>query len=383
MVDGFEKTPRELRSSDDPRRDGGSQGKTLLLKPCDIQPSQSGWEVIGVFNPAVTILGDELVMLARVAERPIEKRSGWTGLPFWSAGEAKVDWVRDEDLHPTDARVVALKASGDLRLTSISHLQQFRFHRTTLTPVPDAANGTRVHRRIGDALTPEQTYEQYGIEDPRITKIDDTYWITYVAVSRSGAATALMSSTDLMTFQRHGIIFSSENKDVVLFPQRVHGAYVALHRPNPHSHFSPPQIWIARSPDLIHWGQHEPIVSGVESWEGDRVGSGTPPILIDEGWLTLHHGSESSDVAGTVGRYTAGAILLDREAPERVIARSRDPILFPTTDYETKGFVPNVVFPTAMLDHGDDWQVFYGAADTNVAVTRISKRSVLDSLSLR
>ena len=235
----------------------------------------------------------------------------------------------------------SLENSGDLRLTSVSHFQVFR--QSTL--------GSEAWEFV-DVLLPEGSWEEYGIEDPRITKIDDTYWITYVAVSRSGAATALMSSTDLVTFQRHGIIFASENKDVVLFPDRIAGDYVALHRPNPSSHFSPPQIWLARSPDLIHWGRHEPILGGVQPWEGDRVGSGTPPILIDEGWLTLYHGSASSNIAGTVGRYAAGALLLDRDDPSRVLARSSEPIMLPTTDYETNGFVPNVVFPTAMLDCG-------------------------------
>ncbi len=345
---------------------------SLLLEPCDIQPSQSGWEVVGVFNPAVTMVGDQLLMLARVAERPAEKRHGSTPLPRWTSdGAAEVDWVRDEDLHKTDARVVALNHGGDLRLTSVSHFQIYRQSKL--------ANETWEYVA---ALLPTGPWEEYGIEDARITKIDKIYWITYVSVSRSGAATAIMSSADFVTFQRHGIIFASENKDVILFPNRIAGNFVALHRPNPRSHFRPPQIWIARSPDLLHWGRHEPILSGRQCWEGDRIGSGTPPILIDEGWLTIYHGSESSNVAGTVGRYAAGALLLDRDDPSRVISRSREPIMLPTTDYETSGFVPNVVFPTAMLEIGDELQVFYGAADTSVAMTRFSKRTVLDSLVL-
>ncbi len=346
---------------------------SLILSPCDIRPSQCNWEVIGVFNPAVAILGDDLVMLARVAERPTEKRLGWTALPRWSdTGETAVDWVRDKDLHKTDARVVAINDSGDLRLTSVSHFQLFR----------KSILGSDAWQCV-DALLPEGCLEEYGIEDPRMTKIEDTYWITYVAVSRSGAATALISTTDFATFQRHGIIFACENKDVVLFPDRITGTYVALHRPNPNQHFSPPQIWLARSPDLLHWGHHEPILRGVDSWEGDRVGSGTPPILIDEGWLTLYHGSESSSIAGTVGHYAVGAVLLDRDDPSHVIGRSREPIMRSMTDYEINGFVPNVVFPTAMLDVEDEWHVFYGAADTSVAMTRFSKRAVLDSLVLQ
>ncbi len=351
----------------------------LVLQPRDIQPSRVGWEVVGVFNPAVVAVDDGLVMLARVAERPSQLdsseeatsigRMGWTPLPRWTQEQERVvDWVRDEDLIKTDARVVTIKSNGNLRLTSVSHFQVFRQYSAS-----PAWELTGVILPAGDG-------EEFGIEDARMTKIDETYWITYVSVSRSGAATSLMSSQDFVTFQRHGIIFPSENKDVVLFPHRMNGDYVALHRPNPRSHFRPPQIWIARSPDLVHWGRHEPMVSGVHAWEGDRVGSGTPPLLIDEGWLTLYHGSESAGVAGTVGRYAAGALLLDRHDPARVLARSSQPIMLPTTDYETDGFVPNVVFPTALLELGNELHVFYGAADTSVAMTRFSTRAVLDSL---
>jgi predicted GH43/DUF377 family glycosyl hydrolase len=342
---------------------------SLLFQPSDICPSQDAFEVIGVFNPAVTVVRDTRIMLARVAERHCEKRIGWSGLPRWTDDQQMaVDWFREEDVHRADARVVSLQSSGDLRLTSVSHLKVFR-----------QSSGDAPWTKIGVVL-PNGPTEEFGIEDPRVTQIDDTYWITYVAVSRSGVATALMSTMDFVTFKRHGIIFPPENKDVVLFPQRISGDFVALHRPNPRSHFSPPQIWIARSPDLLHWGHHEPILRGIHSWEGDRVGSGTPPILIDQGWLTLYHGSERSNTPGKVGCYTAGALLLDREDPRRVIARSNKPILVPTNDYEVNGFVPNVVFPTAMLEHGEDWQVFYGAADTSVAMTQFSKRSVSDSL---
>lgn len=345
---------------------------SVLLRPRDVQPSHPSLEVIGVFNPAVAALGDELYMLARVAERAAESRSGRTPLSKWlSGGKIETDWVRDSDWIQTDARVVAQKTSGDLRLTSVSHWQLFR---------SDHSDGE--NWQFVASVVPEGPWEAYGIEDPRITKIDETYWITYVAVSGAGAATALMSTNDFVNFDRHGIIFASENKDVVLFPDRIAGDFVALHRPNPRSHFSPPQIWLARSPDLIHWGRHAFVLGGVHAWEGDRVGSGTPPLLCEQGWLTLYHGSTPSTVAGSVGEYSAGALLLDRDHPHRVLARSSEPIMRPAADFETGGFVPNVVFPTAMLDRGDEWLIFYGAADSCVAATRLSKRAVLDSLEL-
>ncbi|XZE56343.1 glycoside hydrolase family 130 protein [Planctomycetaceae bacterium SH139] len=346
----------------------------LLLEPRALQPSHGELEVIGVFNPAVARVGDSLYMLARVAERPAEQRAGWTALPHWSSqGIVGANWVRDAELIHSDARVVWESNSGNLRLTSVSHLQLFRL-----------ANGkSESSWEFVAAILPEGPWEAYGIEDPRVTKIDDTYWITYVAVSQSGAATALMSTTDFVKFDRHGIIFASENKDVVLFPGRVNGDFLALHRPNPHSHFSPPQIWLARSPDLIHWGRHEFVLGGMRAWEGDRVGSGTPPLLCDEGWLTLYHGSTLSNVAGRVGCYCVGALLLDRDQPGRVLARSNQPIMQPTTNFETSGFVPDVIFPTAMIESGDELQVFYGAADTCVASAWFSKQSLLGSLDFQ
>lgn len=351
--------------------------ESLLLQPSDINPSHVGWQVVGVLNPGVAIVDNDLVMLARVAQRPAQDRTGMTALPRWgSYGELLVDWVGNHDLQALDARVVAIKRTADLRLTSVSHLQVLRRCRDT------SGDGRLDHWKAETLVLPEGESEAYGIEDPRITKIGDTYWITYVAVSKFGALTSLMSSTDMVTFHRHGIIFPSENKDVVLFPQTIDGEYLALHRPNPNSHFSPPQIWMARSPDLIHWGRHEPLVSGRQSWEGDRVGSGTPPILIDEGWLLLYHGSESPRWAGEVGCYAAGALLLDRQKPNRVIARSTAPIMTPITSFENSGFVPKVVFPTALFDQGENLQVFYGAADTCIAMAEFSKRAIVDSLTL-
>jgi predicted GH43/DUF377 family glycosyl hydrolase len=261
-----------------------------------------------------------------------------------------------------------------LRLTSVSHLRVFR-----------KRDGDPDGWLPGPALSPERAFEEFGIEDPRITKIEQTYWITYVAVSRQGAATALISSEDMLTFKRHGLIFCPENKDVVLFPRQLDGQYLALHRPNPNSHFSPPQIWIARSPDLLHWGEHQSLCGGEQSWEGDRVGGGTPPILIDEGWLHLYHGSRRTQRDGRVGEYSVGALLLDRDDPFRVLARSGQPMMAPMAEYERNGFVPNVVFPTAMipagLDQSDDrMSVYYGAADTAIGVVEFSKQDILKSL---
>jgi predicted GH43/DUF377 family glycosyl hydrolase len=344
-----------------------------VLTPADVAPSRDDFEVIGVFNPGVIYTEDEVLMFARIAERPLERRRGFTGLPHWtSGGDCIVDWLPNDELRVIDPRVIAIKADDCLRLTSVSHLRVFR-----------RRHGSSDVWSQGSLFLPNSPDESYGIEDARITKIDQTYWITYVAVSRAGVATALASSDDMVTFQRHGLIFAPENKDVVLFPQQINGHYYALHRPNPNSQFSRPQIWLARSYDLIHWGGHAPLVSGCQPWEGDRIGAGTPPILIDEGWLLVYHGCSrctSDTPESQVGVYSAGLVLLDRDDPSRVLARSSAPIMIPTSIYETTGFVPNVVFPTALIDVGDNIDVHYGAADTTIAFAQFAKQALLDSL---
>ena len=326
--------------------------------------------MIGVFNPGVVKFNDEIVLLARVAESSLERRPGLVGLPRrGSDNDVVVDWAPEEELEQSDARVVCCKADGLLRLTSISHLRVFR------RSAEGAAEWTP-----GPSLFPSTAMEEFGLEDPRITRIDNTYWITYVAVSRYGAATALASTEDWVTFRRHGIIFCPENKDVVIFPEKIQGQYVALHRPNPSMHFSRPQIWLAHSPNLLHWGQHECMLVGSSKWESDRVGGGAPPIALEEGWLEIYHGSQRATRAGEVGAYSVGALLMDRNNPAHILRRSSEPIMRPTADFERNGLVPNVVFPTALIENGDLLQMYYGASDTYIGMVEFSRKELLAAL---
>src|SRR5262249_49033062 len=158
-------------------------------------------------------------------------------------------------------------------------------------------------------IDPESWTEEFGVEDARITAIGDRYWITYVAVSRHGASTAMASTTDFQTFERHGIIFCVENKDVVLFSDRIGPDYVAIHRPNGATPFTRPEMWLARSHDLRCWGMHEPMSWGPGGWETGRVGAGPPPIRTPEGWLLIYHGNRAPERPGEVGIYSVGALL--------------------------------------------------------------------------
>src|SRR5262249_3011057 len=162
-------------------------------------------------------------------ERPRERRPGFTALPWWDSetGSMAVDWIPDEHLEPLDQRVVRHRAECVIRLTFCSHLRVIR-----------CGDGRAVREITNVTFGPWDEQEEYGVEAPRITFLDGRYWITYVAVSCHGAGTALASTTDFRTFQRHGMIFHPENKDVVLFPEKIGGAYVALHRPRGATEFS-------------------------------------------------------------------------------------------------------------------------------------------------
>ncbi len=236
----------------------------LLLRPEDMPASRDDFEVVGAFNPGAVRAADEVVLLVRVAERPRERRPGFTGLPRWDLSTGlTVDWVPDAELDVVDPRVVRRKADGLVRLTFTSHLRVVR------------CGDGRAVREVSDVtFSPRTEVEEYGVEDPRITPIGDGFYLTYVAVSRHGPATALAFTSDFRTFERLGVIFCPENKDVVIFPETIGGAWAALHRPVCGTPFTKPEIWIANSPDLRHWGMHRPLSVGGGDWQSGRVGAG-------------------------------------------------------------------------------------------------------------
>jgi predicted GH43/DUF377 family glycosyl hydrolase len=306
-----------------------------------------------------------------VAEQPTARRKGYVGLPRWTLDRnVEVDWYREDAVEPIDARVVRLRETGRVRLTSVSSLR-----------VVWCGAGLAVDRVEPGGLFPEAPWEGFGLEDPRLTPIEGRFYFTYVAVSEHGVATALASTDDLRRFERHGIIFPPENKDVVLFPERVGGSYTALHRPSGAASFTPPQMWSARSDDLRHWGHHEPFYGGGGSWEMGRVGAGTPPVRVEGGWLEIYHGSRRPERPGHVGAYQAAAFLLDADRPGRILRRTTDPILWPTEPYECEGFVPNVVFPTGIIPRDDTLLIYYGAADTCTAVAEMPVSAIVDRLN--
>ncbi|WP_342438880.1 glycoside hydrolase family 130 protein [Paenibacillus sp. FSL L8-0436] len=337
-----------------------------IVRTTDVKPSRPDFKVLGAFNAGVAVYGEETILLLRVAEAPVRSAEGEVPVPKLNdaTGEITVERLssNDERYDLSDTRFVAEKGQM-VMLTSMSHLRVAR-----------SKDG--IHFTVEDqpAIFPQTALEAWGVEDPRITQIGDKYYITYSAASSRGVGVGLAETYDFVTYKRHGIILAPENKDVMLFPERIGGKYYALTRPVPHS-FGAPEMWIAESPDLLHWGNHR-FLMGLRkaSWDGGRMGGGAVPLRTERGWLTLYHGAD------TKHRYCMGAVLLDLEDPGKVLARSTRPFMEPEADYEVNGFFGGVVFSCGALLIGDTVRMYYGAADEVMAVADIPLNDIFDTL---
>lgn len=336
-----------------------------LLQPSDIQPGFPGMEVECLLNPGAFCFQGKTWLLLRVAERPRQK-TGKTSFPvLGEKGEMKILEFdnNDPDLDLSDPRVISY--AGKDYLTTMSHLR-----------LVSSEDGRRFSEPEGGApLRGEGELETFGIEDCRVAKIGDVYYLTFTAVSECGVAVGMRSTDTWTSFESHGLIFAPHNKDCALFEEPIGGKYYALHRP------SSPElggnfIWIAESPDLEHWGNHRCIAKTREgAWDSARVGAGGSPIWTERGWLEIYHGANEKN------RYCLGALLLDLSEPWKVIARSQQPIMEPLAEYERNGFFGEVIFTNGHVVNGDDVTLYYGASDSVVCGARLSIREILASLS--
>ncbi len=360
----------------DPLPDGARMSRARraaenpVLTPAMVRPSRPDLEVVGVFNPGVIRYKGEVLLLLRVAEAPLRQSEGEVAAAVLDSGSGRLEvkrWPRDTPgLDVSDPRTIVI--DGRTWLTSISHLRVAR-----------SADGIHFDVEPAPALQAATALEAFGIEDPRITLLDGTFWINYTAVSPHGIATALASTRDFRTFERHGIIFPPPNRDVTIFPERIGGRYAALHRPMPEG-LGEPAIWIGWSPDLMDWGGHLPVASARrDAWDDLKIGGGAVPFRVsaagEEAWLAIYHGVTRAPL-----RYSLGALLLDARDPARVLGRSHDPILQPETPYEREGFYGGVVFTCGVLAEGDSVRVYYGAADGVTAVADLSVEDILGGL---
>jgi predicted GH43/DUF377 family glycosyl hydrolase len=217
-------------------------------------------------------------------------------------------------------------------------------------------------------MNPEDPDECWGIEDPRITTLDDSHVVAYTGLSQQGPLVRLARSRDLVSYDRIGTVCPPEDKDAVLFSEQIGGRFAMLHRPVSVWAGGGAHIWISFSPDLVHWGDPKVVLRSREAgyWDREKVGAGPPPLKTSDGWLLMFHGVKST-AAGLV--YRVGLALLDLEDPTIVLARTDEWVFGPEAAYERAGDVPNVVFPTGWVAPGDGTvRMYYGAADTTVCV---------------
>ena len=204
--------------------------------------------------------------------------------------------------------------------------------------------------------------------DPRVVKIEETYYVTWCD-DMHGASIGMGKTRDFKTFIRMPSPLMPNNRNGVLFPRRINEKYFLLSRPSDSGHTPFGNIYLSESPDLIHWGKHRFVMGngGQGWWQGVKIGAGPVPIETSEGWLLFYHGV-STTCNGFV--YSFGAVILDIDDPGKVLYRTRDYLLTPEKQYETVGFVPNVVFPCANLFDADTGRIaiYYGAADTLTAL---------------
>jgi predicted GH43/DUF377 family glycosyl hydrolase len=338
-----------------------------IITPDMVRPSNPGFRVRGAFNPGAVAFGDEILLLLRVAE-DVPAEQGRVRVPVVDFEDGRgvprlLDVaVDDPNVELKDTRGIVYK--GRDFLSTLSHLRLARSRdgvHFTVDPEP--------------FLFPADESERFGVEDARITRLGDTYWINFTVVSNDGWATALASTTDFEAVTRHGIIFPPQNKDVSIFPEKVGGRFCALHRPN-NVGFGKPSIWYADSPDLLNWGNHRCLLRPRDTvWEEMKIGGGAPCLKTPEGWLQVYHGK------GREQRYNLFTLLLDLDDPTRILKQAETPCLVPEAPYETSGFFPNVVFTNGLVAR-DDGRVllYYGACDEFTCVAKTSVGELLATL---
>jgi len=222
--------------------------------------------------------------------------------------------------------------------------------------------------------------EIWGIEDPRITYVPELeqYAVAYTSFARGGPGVSLALTKDFKTFERYGVIAQPEDKDAALLPRKIRGLWALIHRPvtTLGAH-----MWISYSPDLRHWGGHKIMLEARRGgwWDANKIGLCSPPIETAKGWLTIYHGVRQT-ASGSI--YRLGLALFDLDEPEICLQRGDSWMFGPEASYERLGDVKDVVFPCGQTigDDGDTVNLYYGAADTSMALATGSIRSLLSWL---
>lgn len=338
--------------------------KNPLLRPTQLKPMIEGMEIVCLLNPGVFRHDGRIWLLLRVAERP-RQIEGRISFPVYDE-EGKIKVIsfdkNDPELDASDPRVIGYR--GKNYLTTLSYLRL-------------VCSEDGIHFYEDPAYPPifgEGELESFGIEDCRVATTEDGFYLTYTEVSPVAVGVGLMHTADFKHFNRIGMIFPPHNKDCALFEDKVGDYYYAFHRPSS-PELGGNYIWLAQSPDRLHWGNHKCVATTREGkWDSARVGAGASPIRTPRGWLEIYHGATHDH------RYCLGALLLDLNNPSRVLARSEDPIMEPIAPYEQTGFFGNVVFTNGHYVEDDTIHLYYGASDEVICKATLSINEILATL---
>lgn len=253
------------------------------------------------------------------------------------------------------------------------YIMLFRSHRDTgrcIIGIAESDDGFKFISGAEPFMMPAKQglfaeYEEYGVEDPRITPLEGAFYITYSAYSRHGVRIGLAKTTDFKSVERIAFITQADYRNTVLFPEKINGRYVKLDRP--HSDISPWAIWISFSEDLRYWGDSQVVIKPVTyHWDEMKIGPGAPPIRTEKGWLSIYHGVFNT-MSGAV--YRLGVALHKLDDPAEILGVSDRWILQPEDKWELTGYVPNVVFTCGAVPENDGTlKIYWGAADSVMCV---------------
>ena len=343
--------------------------------------------ILGAYNPGMCRLPNgNILIMVRVAEalkRPIVNDIFKIIRKDMQKGYV-IDNFPADNLKTDDPRKYEFKNYRPIKVYGLTSL-------SWLLPVelsPDGQDIIKIH--YNKIIEPQKSYQEYGIEDARITKIDNRYYMTTCSVSSERHCTTLYTSENGLDYQLKGIILDHQNKDMVLFPEKIEDKYFALTRPLGNLYFNTPRfnqynpgpsINLATSPDLLHWRPTEkPFIRAKKnSLISMKLGGGAPPIATDAGWLVLFHGVEQKD---TVGIYRTFLALLDRKDPGKIkYLDEHNPILESNyqmvKNFKEKIYLKNIIFTSGIIDHEDHHIVASGELDLCCRLTHISNLSDL------
>jgi predicted GH43/DUF377 family glycosyl hydrolase len=337
-----------------------------LLSPIDLKATEDGLQIICLLNPGVFRFEGKTWLIVRVAENAVQKEGSIFFPVLNDLGKTEIVELPSEhpELITTDPRVI--KYMGLDYLTTLSHLRLLC-----------SDNGIHFYEPEGyPPLFGQGNLQAFGIEDCRVTFLEGKYYLTFTAVSGNGVGVGMRTTTDWKTFQSYGMIIPPHNKDCAIFEEKINGLYYCLHRPSSVD-IGGNFIWLAESPDGVHWGNHKCIVkTRKDKWDSQRVGAGAAPIKTEKGWLEIYHGATPEH------QYCLGAFLLDLNEPWKVLARTENPIMVPTEPYELSGFFGNVVFTNGHVVDGDTVTIYYGASDEFVCGAKFSIKEIFAEMGV-